>query len=71
MMEDSVTISDEDDDLPVTSNTLRAKGMCDSVGGTTKLKEGDFGDALVVSIDPHWQTWVVLHVEIYHVVEGE
>ena len=66
-MEDSVGVSDEDDDLPIIASTLRTKGMCDSVRSATKLEEGDFGDGLVVRIDPHRQSWVVLHVEVYQV----
>lgn len=33
---------------------------------TTKLEESDFRDALIIRIDSHWESWVVLHdVEVY------
>lgn len=66
-MEDSVCGGDEDDDLPVIPSMPRTKRMCDSVRSTTKLEESDFGAALVIRIDPHRESWVVLHVEVYQV----
>ena len=71
LMEDSVGVSDKDDDLPIIASTLRTKGVCNSVRSATKLEEGDFGNDLVVRIYPHWQSRVVLHVEVYQVGEEQ
>ena len=70
-MEDSISVSDEGDYLSVIASTLWTKGMCDSVRSATKLEEGDFSDVLVIRIDPHRQSRIILHVEVYQVGEEQ